>query len=83
MSLALTVGAEVFAAGAVALGVFTRLAALPLIICMAVAFLVIHGADPWQKRELAFIYMMAYVALFFTGGGRFSLDDIFFGNKPK
>ncbi|MCA2962015.1 MAG: DoxX family protein [Silvanigrellales bacterium] len=77
-SLALVVGAEVGAAVTLAAGFQTRLSTLPLIIAMAVAFFVVHGADPWQRRELAFLYMVGYLSLFVSGGGRFSLDKILF-----
>lgn len=80
-SLALTVGAEVGAAITLMAGLQTRLSTLPLFVAMAVAFFVVHGADPWQRRELAFMYMIGYVALFFTGGGRYSLDRVVFGKS--
>ncbi len=78
-SLAMTVGAEVFAAGAIVLGLFTRLSTIPLIVAMFVAAFVVHGEDPWQKKELAFVYLGAYLALLAAGGGRYSLDRKFFG----
>jgi len=80
-SLALTVCAEVFAAGALVLGLFTRLVSIPLAITMAVAFFAIHTDDPWKVRELAFVYMMAFVTLFFTGPGRFSIDRRLFSHS--
>ncbi|MCB1197892.1 MAG: DoxX family protein [Deltaproteobacteria bacterium] len=73
-SLGLTVGAEFFMAGMVLLGVYTRWACVPLIITMAVAGLIIHGDDPFTKKELAFIYLSMYTTLFLTGGGKYTLD---------
>ncbi len=76
MSLALVVGAEFFCALAVALGLFTRAALIPLIITMFVAVFVIHGEDPFKKQELGLTYLFAYLALFFAGAGRFSVDAL-------
>ena len=73
-SLALTVFAEFFCSVFIGLGVLTRFSAIPLAVTMAVAAFVIHADDPWGKKELAVIYLLVYIALFFTGPGRISLD---------
>lgn len=57
-------------------GLFTRYAAFFLGITMAVAAFVVHGADPYQVKELAMFYMFACLALLFLGAGHFSLDRI-------
>ena len=77
LSAALVVFAEFFCAIAVALGLFTRGAAVPLIITMAIAGFVIHGDDPFGKQELAFMYLTVFATLFFTGAGKFSVDRLF------
>jgi len=74
ISLALTIFAEFFCALALTLGLASRLALIPLIITMAMAAFAIHGADPFGKKELALVYLCAYIGLFFTGPGRYSLD---------
>ena len=74
-SLALTVFAEVFCTAFVVLGLFTRVATIPLIICMGVAALVVHSGDSIADREGALGYLMLYIAIFFLGGGRFSADN--------
>ena len=76
VSYALVIFAEAFAAGLVLLGGLTRLALVPLIFNMGVAFFVIHGPDPFAVKELAFLYLAAYTALFFVGPGRVSLDAL-------
>lgn len=76
-SLALTIFSEVFCAAAISLGIFTRYTVLPLVITMFVAFFVVHGDHPFKRKELAFIYMLGYLALFFTDGGKISLDKLF------
>lgn len=76
LGFTLVVFAEFFCAGAVALGLLTRLATIPLLINMGVAFLVVHGADPWQKKELAFVYLLGFLCITFLGPGRLSLDEL-------
>lgn len=76
-SLVLSLLAEVGCSGLLIFGVFTRLATLPLIFNMLVAIFVIHGGDTFQVKELAVMYLAVYVLLFFLGGGRYSLDNVF------
>ncbi len=77
VSLAFTGLAEVFVAAFLIVGLFTRLSAVILTSTMAVAFFMVHdgkfaGAG---NGELAFVYGLAFLALIFSGGGRFSLDQ--------
>ena len=74
ISHALAVFAEVGCAAALVLGAFTRFALVPLITTMLVAALMVHGADPWHKKELSVIYLCIYVGLMLTGPGRLSVD---------
>ena len=74
ISFFLTVFAEVVCSGALILGLFTRLAVLPLIATMLVAILVIHVDDPWSKKEFAIMYLLPYITLYFTGSGEYSMD---------
>lgn len=75
-SLSLAIFAELFCSLAIMLGFATRLSVIPLIVTMLVAAFVIHGADPWQKKELAVLYLFPFLTLVFTGPGRFSLDAL-------
>ena len=83
LSLTLVVLAEVGASLMIMLGVFTRLAAVPLVINMLVAVFVAHGADPFSAKELAVMYLGIYVVLFFLGSGRYSVDYLLFSHKPE
>lgn len=74
LSLGLAILAEVFCAALLTLGLFTRIVAVPLFITMFVAFFIVHGSDPFMKKELAFVYMLGYAALVLTGPGNWSLD---------
>ena len=73
-SFALVVLAEVFCQVALALGLFTRLAAIPPVIFFLVAGFIQLGPEPWAKKELAFVYLVPYLALLLAGAGRYSLD---------
>ena len=74
LSMGLTVFAEFFCALAVALGLFTRAAVIPLVITMMVAAFVIHGADPWGKKEFAMLYLVPLLTILLAGPGKYSLD---------
>lgn len=74
LGLILAIGAEVGCALLVIIGFKTRFATVPLIITMLVAFFIVHGGDPFQKKELAFIYLTGFMSVFFTGAGKYSLD---------
>ncbi len=80
VSLVLAVFAEFFCAVLVMLGLGTRWATIPLIVTMAVAAFIAHGADPFGRKELALLYLVSFVLLLLTGGGKFSLD-YFVGRK--
>ncbi len=75
-SLGLAVFAEAFCAALLIIGLATRLAALPLMITMAVAFFIVHGGDPFAKRELAAMYLVVFGTVAVFGPGRFSLDQL-------
>lgn len=74
VALALAVFAEVGCAVLVVAGAFTRLAVVPLIVTMAVAAFIVHADDPLGRKELALVYLVAYLAIGFLGAGRFSID---------
>ncbi len=74
MSLFLAVLAEVACSVLLILGLGTRLAAVPLIVTMLVAVLVVHAADPFNMKELGLHYLLGYVVLLITGSGRYSVD---------
>jgi putative oxidoreductase len=86
VSLALVIFAEFFCALFLILGIFTRPALAVLIFCMAYAWLVTHKAHVFSKNdkghieglESAFQYLLVYIALLFTGPGKFSVDKVLF-----
>ena len=77
VSLALAVFSEVVCAALVGLGLFTRAALIPLIVTMVIAIFLVHGGDPFEKKEMALLYFTGYVGLFLKGPGKYSLDQMF------
>lgn len=75
-SLALAVFAEVFCSFLIVLGLFTRLATIPLIITMLVAWLMVHSGDPFGDQELPVFYLVSYIVIFLQGSGWYSLDAL-------
>ncbi len=76
VSLVLALFAEVVCSLLLALGLFTRLATFFLAFTMFVAAFIAGADKPFQNRELALLYLLAYTLLFFTGPGKFSLDRL-------
>ena len=79
-SLVLTAFAEVICGFLVVIGLGTRWATIPLIITMAVAGLIHHAADPFGGKEKPLLFLLIFVVLLLTGGGRHSLDRKVFGS---
>ncbi|MEI9959169.1 MAG: DoxX family protein [Ferruginibacter sp.] len=76
MSLALVVFAEFFCSLFLILGLFTRLAAIPLIITMCVALFKAHNAEIFGQGQTAALYLTGYLVLLFVGPGRVSVDSM-------
>lgn len=75
LSVCLAIFAELICSALVLLGFLHRLALLPMIATMAVAFFVQHGGRI-DGGEMSLLYFVAFVALLLTGPGRFSVDAI-------
>lgn len=73
-SLALVVFAEFFCAAFIILGLFTRLATIPLIIAMSVALFVANKGAIFGKGELPALFLVCFIAILILGAGRISLD---------
>lgn len=72
----LAIFAEVACSFGFILGALFRLCLIPMIFTMCVALLIIHVGDPLAVKELALMYLTIFVLLFFSGPGRFSIDEI-------
>jgi putative oxidoreductase len=82
-SLVLAAFAEFVCSLAVAAGLWTRWSAVPPVVTMVVAAFVVHAADPWGRKELAVLYLVAFTVLILTGSGRFSVDALWAKTKRK
>lgn len=82
-SMYLAIFAEFFCSIFLILGLATRLAVIPLIITMLVAVLVAHGADPFEKKELALHYLTAYFFILVIGAGKYSIDFLISRNSGR
>jgi putative oxidoreductase len=74
ITLVVAVFAEFICSILIILGVFTRLAAIPLIITMMTAAIIIHSGDPIGNRELSILFGVIFIALAFFGAGKYSVD---------
>ena len=78
--LALTIFAEFFCSLLLIIGLFTRLALIPLLICMGyiiacvAKFAIINSGDNGTEVNTAFVYFMIYLGIYLTGPGNYSLD---------
>jgi putative oxidoreductase len=83
LSAGLAIFAEVVCALLVVIGLFTRLAAVPIVILLLVAAFIVHADDPWGKKEFALIYGVPFLVLIFTGAGKYSFDSLIYDGKKS
>ena len=74
VSLILTLIGEVICPVLILIGVKTRLAAIPALITMLVAAFVVHGSDPFEKKEMALIFALGFLVIMIGGPGKFAID---------
>ena len=75
-TLTLAVFAEFFCALFILLGLFTRLATIPLIIAMSVALFIAHNGNFFGDGEKATLFLGAFITLLLVGPGRASIDSM-------
>ncbi|MGQ4809527.1 hypothetical protein NKDENANG_02944 [Candidatus Entotheonellaceae bacterium PAL068K] len=75
LSLSLAIFAEFFCSILLILGLFTRFAALNLLITMLVAGLIVLFPDPFSRKELPLLYAAAFFYFLMAGGNRYSIDQ--------
>lgn len=80
--LSLTIFAELFCSVLLILGLFTRIALFFLLFCMGYiafyldAFELISASEHGLDMNSAFKYFLMYTTLFFTGAGKYSIDEL-------
>ena len=78
LSFNLVIFAELICGALVALGLLTRLAVIPILITMAVAFFVAHAKDPFDAKALPFVFLLLTSVVFVLGSGKYSIDRLVF-----
>ena len=76
VSLSMVIFAEFFCSVFLLLGLFTRLACIPLIIAMGVALWKAHHFEVFGDGEIPALYLGAYITLLLVGPGKASLDSM-------
>ena len=80
---ALAIFGEVVCSVGFIAGLFYRLALIPMIFTMCVAFFAVHGGDPFAARELALAYLSVYVLMYAAGPGLYAADTLIARRLPK
>lgn len=75
-SLIMAIFGELICSMAFVVGVLYRLAMLPMIFTMGMAFFVIHANDAFAVKELAFVYLGVFILMYIAGPGKFSVDYV-------
>ena len=73
-SLFIAVMIELFCSVLLMIGFYTRFALVPLLIIALLVAFTVHGDEPFATQEKAFLHATSYIALLFTGPGKFSID---------
>ena len=76
ISLGLAIFGELVCSMAFIIGFLYRLAMIPMIFTMIVAFFIVHANDAFAVKELAFIYLIVFIIMYIAGPGKFSIDHI-------
>ncbi|HZE83270.1 MAG TPA: DoxX family protein [Puia sp.] len=74
-SLVLVIFAEVFCSILLVLGLFTRFAALVLVISMATATVLFHKGQSLSVHEPSLLYLTAFFSILLVGPGKISVDS--------
>ncbi len=74
VSLSLDIFAEFFCAIFLIIGLFSRLATIPLIIAMSVALFIVHNGDIFGDGEKAALFLVGFLVILLVGPGKASVD---------
>ena len=74
LSLGLAIFGELACSMAFIIGFLYRLAMIPMIFTMCVAFFIVHADDPFAVKELAFVYLVVFVLMYIVEPGKFAVD---------
>ena len=74
---AFAVSANLFFPVLVILGLFTRIAILPILAVTLTGYFVLHWNDALLIKDTPFMYSLSYLLLLMLGPGRYSVDYLF------
>ena len=75
--------AEVLCPTLIAVGLFTRLACVPVIVLLLVAMVIVHREWTLAQGEFGWLYVIVFVTLAVAGPGRFAIDGRRFAAKQR
>jgi putative oxidoreductase len=76
ISAVLVIFAEFFCSLFLVLGLFTRLAAIPLIVSCCIALFKVHKGDIFDSGEKVTLFLVGFLVLLLLGPGRASVDSM-------
>ena len=74
LSLVLAAGAEVIGSALILLGLWTRIASIPVLITLGVACFIVHGGDGFSGMEKLLLFIAGFVTILIAGPGKYSID---------
>ena len=77
----LVIFAEFFCGILVTIGLFTRLAVIPILITMIVVVFVALKGKGFDDKQLAFLFLILSVVIFVLGSGKYSADALLFKKR--
>lgn len=80
-SLILAIFGELVCSLGFIFGFLYRLAMIPMIFTMSVAYFVIHEHGAFSTKELPFVYLFVFVLMYIAGPGKFAIDSFFSAKK--
>lgn len=78
LSMIMCIFAMFFCSWFLVIGLFSRIASFFLIVTFGVAVFQAHAGEALNKKEHAALYLVAFIVLFITGPGKYSVDRIIF-----
>ena len=78
VSFVVVVAIEILFGLCIAVGFLTRLAVIPVLFTMAVAFFIAYSRFQFMDREVSFAYLLLSGVVFLAGSGRYSADRLYF-----
>lgn len=81
LSLSLVIFGELVCSLGFIFGLLYRLAMIPMIFTMGIAFFVFHRQDPFVIKELSFNYLVVYLIMYISGPGKYTIDRFLFLKK--